>query len=397
MHILILDEEFPVPLNSGKKLRTYNLTRELARTASITYLAYSPQGFEPTELKNIGINCVSVLPPDRRQKGVLFYIRLLKNLFSKYPYIVTSHYSDNFKNKLEKILQDHKIDIIICEWTPYAIFLKNNLKHKSIIVAHNIESNIWRRYEENERSILRRWYIAIQRKKVESFEQRCFGWVDGATAVSSVEQQQISSLSSELPVKVIDNGVDTDYFSPSGNAPEPQTLVFTGSMDWRPNQDAVLFFAERVFPRLKKKFSDARFIIVGRTPPPSIEKLEEINGIVITGTVEDVRPYIDKAVIVVVPLRIGGGTRLKILEAMAMGRPVCSTTIGAEGLEIEPGRNILIADTEDEMLNTISVYFNDTKSAEQIAREGRHLVEQRYDWRPIGAKYASFLATLADK
>jgi sugar transferase (PEP-CTERM/EpsH1 system associated) len=397
MNILLIDEEFPQPLNSGKKIRTYNLTRELSRTASITYLAYSPSDFDTRALEELGINCVSVVPPDRRQKGILFYFRLLQNLFSPLPYIVTSHFTARFQNALEEIVRRKKIDIVICEWTPYAIFVKKFSRCKSIIVAHNIESNIWRRYEENEKSRLRRWYISIQRKKVESFERICFKWVSGAAAVSNDERKQISALNNTIPVEVVDNGVDTHYFAPVDTIPEPHTLVFSGSMDWRPNQDAALFFADRIFPQIKSKYKNAQFTIVGRTPPASILKLGEIEGITVTGTVDDVRTFIAKASLVIVPLRIGGGTRLKILEAMSMRKPVLSTTIGAEGLEVSPGEDILIADNEAEWISAIETCFSNFSMMEQIANAGRTLVLRRYDWCSIGKKYADFLNKVAAK
>ena len=166
MNILLLDEEFPYPLNSGKRLRTFNLTVNLAKTNSVSYLAYGQDDSDSSNfLKDNNINPIAVTPRDSKQTGMQFYIRLLMNLFSPYPYIVTSHFTNRFQEKLKQILQENKYDIIICEWTPYAIFIRDIHHIKKIIVAHNIESLIWKRYEINELNPFKKMYISIQRKK----------------------------------------------------------------------------------------------------------------------------------------------------------------------------------------------------------------------------------------
>ncbi len=398
MKILIIDEEFPFPLNSGKRIRSFNLSKALARSNSVSYLAYgrddSPGfGF----IKENGITPHAVKPPDRRKSGIRFYLRLLANLFSPYPYIVTSHFTFAFKEKLERLLSESNYDIVICEWTPYSIFLKDILSVKKIIVAHNIESLIWKRYETNEKNPFKKYYIAIQRKKVERFERNCFGWADGATAVSSREADQIAEFGVSYPVELIENGVDIEYYTPGGDKVDEKTLVFTGSMDWRPNGDAAVYFADKILPLIKMKIPGIKFFIVGRYPSKKIVDLGRIEGVTVTGTVDDVRSYIAGAAVYVVPLRIGGGSRLKILEALAMRKAIVSTSVGAEGLLVENGNNIIIQDDPDRFAEAVIELLGDSALRDKIGASGRSLVENHYRWEKLGERYQGYLQSVADR
>jgi glycosyltransferase involved in cell wall biosynthesis len=232
MNILVIDEEFPYPLNTGKRIRTFNLTMALSKFNSITYLAYGKQdSVSYRAMKDKGIYPVAIRPPFRKKEGLFFYFKLLGNLFSKYPYIVSSHYTQRFQDKLNELVEQSSFDMIICEWTPYAMYLKDIKSVKKCIVAHNIESSIWKLYEKNEKNPLKKSYISIQRRKIEQFEGECFLWSDGATAVSEKEASQIKSFGPEYDIEVIDNGVNIDYFRPANDNVEENHLVFTGSMD----------------------------------------------------------------------------------------------------------------------------------------------------------------------
>ncbi len=399
MKILVIDEEFPFPLNTGKRLRTYNLIRVLALENEVSYLAYSePDTDAVSFMKKNNITPVCVPPVDRTQQGLKFYWRLFTNLFSPYPYIVTSHFSQHFQKQLNTLLQQDKYDIVLCEWTPYAIFIKDISHAKKIVVAHNIETSIWRRYEQNEKNPIRRFYISIQRAKVDRFEQSAFKWADGATAVSQNEADIISGWGVPYPVAVVDNGVDLTYFCSSSNEPtKSNSLVFTGSMDWRPNQDAMLYFTEQILPLVQKEVPDISITMVGRKPPREIEELAKDSHITVTGTVDDVRPYIAEASVYIVPLRIGGGSRLKILEAMAMGKAVISTSIGAEGLRVTDGEHLLIRDGEQAFTEGIISLLHNTDMRNRLGQAGRQLVEREYGWESIGQRLNKYLNTIARK
>jgi len=397
LNILVIDEEFPFPLNTGKRIRTFNLTKGLTLFHDVSYLAYGePDSPGYDFLKDNGISPYAVDSPDRRQAGIRFYLRLLLNLTSPYPYIVTSHHTEAFQSRLKQLIDRQKFDLVVCEWTPYALFLRELRGVKSVIVAHNIESAIWKRYEENEKNPFKKWYILVQKAKVEKFERNCFRWANGATAVSEPEAEQIQRFGLPHSVEVIENGVDLNYFTPCEAKIDPNMLVFTGSMDWRPNQDAALHFVHAIFPLIHRKNPQATVTLVGRKPPKKIAELENIEGVTVTGTVDDVRPYIAQAALYIVPLRIGGGSRLKILEAMAMKKGVVSTSIGAEGLRVTNGENILLGDNPEEFAEKVLTCLGDQTLRTQLAEQGRKLVEQHYGWEGLSKRYNNYLVSVVE-
>lgn len=392
MNILVIDEEFPFPLNTGKRIRTFNLTKGLTKYNQVSFLAYGDSKTDSYQfMKDNKIIPFTVPPPDRNKSGIKFYGKLFTNLFSPYPYIVTSHYTDLFHKRLLRLIEENEYDILVCEWTPYALFIKNISSLKKIIVAHNIESMIWQRYYENEKNLLKQWYIKIQQQKVLNFEKNCFQWADGATAVSGNDANIIKTFNLNYEPEVIENGVDLNYFRPSDNLVDLNTLVFTGSMDWRPNQDAVLYFVNEIFPLLKEQRPQIKVFFVGRNPPQHILKLNEIEGIDVTGTVDDVRGYIAKAGLYIVPLRIGGGSRLKILEAMAMKKAIISTTVGAEGLNVKNGVDIILRDKPDDFARAVLETLENQKLRNSFAENGLKLVRQHYGWDKISLKLNNYL------
>ncbi|KAA3631451.1 MAG: glycosyltransferase [Calditrichaeota bacterium] len=395
MKLLVIDEEFPYPLNTGKRLRTFNLTYQLTKHADVSYLAYGDENSEAFKhFKANNITPYAVQPVDLRQSGLKFYFKLFANLFSKYPYIVTSHYSQQFADKLNRLVEEEKFDVVIVEWTPYAKYIEQLTSCKKIIVAHNIESDIWKRYSENETNPAKRFYIKHQYSKLIQFEKECFNWVEGATAVSAIDASFIEKLNLKYKPAVIENGVDLEFFHPMEKQIKPNRLVFTGSMDWRPNQDAAEFFVKQIFPLLRKEIPDIEAYFVGRKPPQHIIDLGKTEGIVITGMVDDVRDYIAEASVYIVPLRIGGGSRLKILEAMGMKKPIVSTSIGAEGLEVTDKKDILIGDTPEEFCRLVLNALADRQLADSIAQQGYELVHAKYKWSSIAEKLIHYLKSL---
>jgi len=392
MKILILDEEFPFPLNTGKRIRSFNLTRIIAQKHEVHYLAYGEAASGSFgEMEKNDMHPIAVPNQIPRKSGLTFYFRLLTNLASQYPYIVTSHYSKIFQAKVEETANRLKPDLVICEWSPYAIFVKAIPGIKKIVVAHNIEGKIWERYYENEKNPIKKWYIKRQMLKVAGFEKAAFGWADGATAVSAIEAEEIRAYKQTLKVETVENGVDLEYFRPDTNKKVKKELSFVGSMNWRPNQDAIQYFAEEIFPLVREKEKDIVATFVGQDPPPHIRKLDSIPGIKIIGQVDDVRPYVHRAAVYIVPLRIGGGTRLKIIEALAMGKAVVSTRVGAEGLNVIDGQEIILADKPEEFAEKISILQQDEQLRNRLGVAGRKLVEAQYGWEKQAEKLERFL------
>jgi sugar transferase (PEP-CTERM/EpsH1 system associated) len=397
MRVLVLDEEFPFPTNTGKRTRSFNLYRRLAAQFQIRYVGYGEYGSAAEALRSEGIEPVAIparVPP---KQGLLFYLRLLANLWSPLPYIVTSHYSRLYRDAVRENIAQFRPDLVLCEWTPYALYVKRFSSVKKLVSTHNIEADIWQRYYANESNPLRRWYIGKQWRKVDQFERTALGWADGAVAVSDLDHTRLAQWHPELRMTVVPNGVDLDYFHP---APQPELrrhLVFSGAMDWRPNQDAARYFVREILPLLRQARPDLECTFVGRSPPADIHALAEVPGVHVTGTVDDVRPYIERAAVYIVPLRIGGGSRLKILEALAMGRAVVSTTVGAEGLDIVHDQHVVLADDPRAFAQSVLQLLDDLQRSRQLAAEGRRLVEQCYGWDALADGFGSFICKIAEE
>ena len=277
----IVDEEFPYPANSGKRLRTLNLIQRLAKTHELTYVAH--QNSKPGEskvardyLESIGVKTVEVdrvVPP---KSGVAFYSRLFANLFSKLPYSVTSHVSEKMKAVLAQVEQESDIQLWHCEWTPYAELFRGWDTRPVVMAAHNVESLIWQRYIESETNMAKRWYIRHQWKKFVQFERWAFGRVTRTIAVSRPDQQLAVEDFGAENVVVVDNGVDSRKYIASGQR-STNTMIFLGSLDWRPNLDGLQHFIRNAYPKIVQARPDVVFQIVGRNPAKWLVELAEMD------------------------------------------------------------------------------------------------------------------------
>jgi glycosyltransferase involved in cell wall biosynthesis len=251
-----------------------------------------------------------------------------------------------------------------------------------VLFTHNVEAEIWRRHAETHQGRMTFGLYDTQHRRMLVYEDSALQRFDGILTVSDADRKTLTRLYPDAgakPMWVIPTGVDTEYFAPDGTAASDARLVFAGSMDWLPNEDAMRFFCHDVLPLIRAEEPRARLSIVGRAPTAAVRALAD-EHIEVTGTVADVRPFMRKAAVHVVPLRIGGGTRLKIFEAMAMGQAVVSTTIGAEGLPVTDGEHVLIADGPRAFADAVVSLLRDARRRQTLSAAARQLVLERYDW-----------------
>jgi glycosyltransferase involved in cell wall biosynthesis len=325
-----------------------------------------------------------VLPPT---SGPAFYGRLALNLLSKHPYSVSSHDSRPLRQAIQDYAVSHAVDLWCCEWTPYALALRDLRDVRRIVMAQNVESMIWQRYAETESNPIKRWYIRRQLRKFQRFERWVASGADQIVAVSDNDARTFQESFGARHVSVVDNGVDTRYFQPDSQLRESGTILFLGSLDWRPNRDAVDLLLERIFPAVQKAEPGARLILVGRHPSPELHRrVHGKPGVELYGDVADVRPFLNRCGILAVPLRIGGGSRLKILEALACRLPVVSTAIGAEGLCLEPGKHLTVVSEVDGMAAQLIHALRNPHAMQVMANAGRQRVLERYDWDSLADK-----------
>jgi glycosyltransferase involved in cell wall biosynthesis len=392
MHVVIVDEGLPYPPNSGKRIRSLNLILPLARRHRITYLCH--RGADAGETRQAvdffraqGVETVLADRAPPGKSGPAFYGRLLRNLCSPLPYSVQTHNTAALRRTIRRYAEDHAVDLWQCEWTPYGESLLPTASPRCIVMAHNVESVIWQRYFENESNPLKRWYIRRQWRKFERFERRIFSTAPRTIAVSRRDARRIREQFGAARVDVVDNGVDTAYFQPNGSPRDPYRLLFLGSLDWRPNLDALGLLLDRIFPHVRAKSPKARLTVVGRKPPRRLaQRIRSCRGAELHADVADVRPFLHRCGWMVVPLRIGGGSRLKILEALAAGCPVVSTRVGAEGLSLTPGRHFIQVEDVDGLADALVEQMENSSVLDDMVRRGRQAVVEQYDWSRLSAK-----------
>ncbi len=386
LRVVLVDEELPYPPTSGKRIRTLNLTLRLAQRHRLTYVCHRNADAEEARaaaafFAENGIETIVVdraVPP---KSGPRFYLRLAANLLSPLPYSVTSHTSRALRRALAEEAALEPVDVWHCEWTPYAEALRGIAGDRRVVIAHNVESVIWQRYYETETNPLRRWYIGRQWRKFRRFERRVLGEVERTVAVSAVDARRFRDEFGVPRVEVVENGVDAAYFQPQARRRASNRLLFLGSLDWRPNLDGVQLLLERVFPAVRVAEPSAHLCLVGRNPPEALRRqIAGMAGVELHGSVPDVRPFLADCGMLVVPLRIGGGSRLKILEALASGTPVVSTRIGAEGLRLEAGRDLTIVEDVDDLAGALISAIRNPELLDEQAERGREKVLEQYDW-----------------
>jgi sugar transferase (PEP-CTERM/EpsH1 system associated) len=394
--ILILTPQFPYPAHQGTTLRNFNLIAGLAPRHQVHLLSFGePAQCQGTPLDDL-CDSVHVVRPPQRSTGQ----RLKGLVTSRLPDMAQRLPSVEFQDALSNIWQREDPDVIEVEGIELAQYLfqvadgrQAGQRPLLIFDEHNAEYVLQQRAFETDVRQPRRWvaaaYSVVQWQRLRCYESRACLAADRVVAVSDTDAEALQRLVPGLVPIVVPNGVDTDLYAqpvptlPADKQPGSRDLVFTAKMDFRPNIDAVLWFAEKVLPAIRQDMPDVRFWVVGKDPHPRLAPLAEDPGVVITGWVDDVRPYIAGAAVYVIPLRIGGGTRLKVLEAMAMSKAIVSTTLGCEGFELESGRELVMADTPSEFAATVLNLLRNPDRGQQLGATARRFAEDNYDWRSI--------------
>lgn len=388
MRILWLTPYLPVP-TSGAGTRVYNLLQVLARTCDIDLIAGSVTG-EPdqdasTEMRSV-CRSVEVVPAtitSQRHKRLL----QLKSLFGRHPMHYRIFYSKEMQERIDRIARQNSYDAVVLESSFMGYYsLPEGLPR--VLDQHNVESEILLRSSQRERSMLRRAYNLLEYWKYRSDEWRICRQMNLILATSMRDCEGMLQWRGVPACVVIPNGVDTTYFV-SGEQDDNQpsnTVLFTGTMNYSPNTEAMLYFVDEIWPLIQERMPAALLQIVGHSPPPEIVKLARLPNVAVLGSVPDVRPYLAAAQVVVAPLRIGGGTRLKILEAMAMARAVVSTSLACEGLDVQHGRHLLVADTPLTFAESVCELLSNASRRAAMGKEGRQLVQESYDWQSLGLR-----------
>lgn len=406
--ILFLTPQFPYPPHQGTTIRNYNLIKGLARRHQVHLLSFGqPETSRGTPLDDLCSSVQVVRTPQRTTRQ-----RLKGLFFSRLPDMAQRLPSAQFRAALAATLERERPTIIEVEGIELASYLFQTAAHRAergmpllVFDDHNAEYRLQQRAFETDlhqiwpprRAAARRLvgaaYSFVQWQRLRRYERRVCRAADRVVAVSDVDAQVLRQLAPDLEPVVVPNGVDIEFYTgpmpprPEGEeGPDPTDLVFVGKMDFRPNVDAVLWFAGEVLPRIHREAPETRFWIVGQNPHARLAPLADDPRVLLTGWVEDQRPYIAGAGVYVIPLRIGGGTRLKVLEAMAMSKAIVSTSLGCEGFDLVPGQDLVVADDPPAFAAAVLALLRDPARRDRLGRAARRFAGSRYDWSMIVPK-----------
>jgi polysaccharide biosynthesis protein PslH len=381
-----------LPLDTGGKIRSFNILRQLAKNHEVHLLSYyggrHDAEYEAAIVKQLPLTqTLHHTAPENLLTQSLDYIVRLP---SSAPYAVKKFTHPKVSQTVAHWLNNGNLDVAVCDFLSASLNFPGDAAVPVVLFQHNVETVLWRRMADTEKDFFRKLSYRIEARKMASYEASTLRRFQHVIAVSEHDRNAMQTLIAGCPITVVPTGVDTEQYqaapAASGN---PPLVVFPGSMDWEPNIDAVEYFCRDVWPAVLTAFPQARFQIVGRNPHPRVQRLASAS-VEVTGTVPSVSDYLRSATVVVVPLRIGGGTRLKIFEAMAMAKALVSTSIGAEGLDVTRGRDLVIADDAELFAAGISQLLRDP-ALRRTYEQNAAALAARYDWSQIARRFADVL------
>ena len=397
MRILWIKTEFLHPVDKGGRIRTYQMLREIAKAHHVTYLTLddgTAAADAPALASEYAAETIRIpfTPPAKGTVG--FYSDLLANVFSSLPYAVSRYRSAEMTGEIARLAST--FDVVVCDFLAPAVNMPRAAGTPTVLFQHNVEAMIWARHAAVATGVKQK-YMAEQWRRMERFERDECRRFDHVIAVSPQDTAIMRERYGVSRISDVPTGVDIEYFTSDGaTVRRARELVFTGSMDWMPNDDAMLWFATDVLPLIRAKLPDVHTTVVGRTPSQKLQSLAAGTGMEVTGRVPDVRPYLERASAFIVPMRVGGGTRLKIYEAMSMGLPVISTTIGAEGLPVVDGETAVLRDDPRAFADAVVRLLEANDERRRIADAGQRLVRARFGWAGVADAFMETCASVVE-
>jgi len=363
---------------------------ELSRRHRITLLTTHAPGEDPQAEARALPGCERVVSfphviPKQGTAG--FAAALARSWLSPLPVDLWRCRVPALRAEVRALLTSGSVDLCIADFLSSAPNVPPDGGVPTILFAHNVEHLIWKRLAATETRSSRRLLLALEWRKLRRYEARVCARASATIAVSETDCRTLEALAPGAPMWPVPTGVDVDYFTPNGTREVPGRLVFTGSMDWYPNEDAIVYFCENVWPLIRREVPEASFTVAGRNPGPRLRSAASAAGIELTGTVDDIRPHLAEGQVYVVPLRVGSGTRLKIFEALSMGKAVVATGVGAEGLPVAAGEHFLQADEPSDFARAVVSLLRDPGRRRALSTAGRRLVEERYSWSQVAQEF----------
>ncbi|HEX4299550.1 MAG TPA: glycosyltransferase family 4 protein [Gammaproteobacteria bacterium] len=381
------------PPNTGGRLRSLNILSELARGHEVSVLTTHLPGEDPQELKRQLPHCrrVDSFPfAAPKFRDPRFPLTLARSWLSAMPVDVYKHRVPALRREVERRFGAGEVDLCVADFLVAAPNVPFGTTVPVVLFEHNVEYQILKRLAAIQTQPLRRALLNLEWRKMRRYEAAICRQARLTVAVSPQDRDMLMSDAEGAVIRDMPTGVDVGYFKANGTPEDPAELVFTGSMDWHPNEDAIRHFIDTILPRIRKEMPRINLTVVGRNPSDGLRRDAQQAGVRVTGTVDDVRPYIDAAAVYVVPLRIGGGTRLKVFEALSMGKAVVSTGVGVEGLPLAPGEHYLKADDPQAFASAVVSLLRDPQHRHALGDAGRRLTHDHYAWPQVAREFGAY-------
>ena len=399
MNVLFVSPTIPYPATDGGRIRVLNLLKQLVPRVRIRLLAPRTQSSDDEGVSYLRSLGISTHLADRPGTLPCVTPRVVLRAFMHHePITVAKYHFAEIQTLIRESIFSDPPDLVHFEMIHMAPYL-SALTPPSIptlLSLQNIDSAIWDRLASRTMSPLRRGIYRFQARQFRRYEMTIGDRFRMASCVSEQDRRLLQKTCPKLEIAIVPNGVDVEIYQPMPAREQEFSVVFTGSMDWFPNEDAVFFFVQQIWPMVLERLPGAQFYVVGQNPTKRLRQLDSRSDVTVTGRVDDVRRHIARGAVYVVPLRVGGGTRLKILEAFGMQRSVVSTTIGCEGLNVHHGENIVVCDEPESFASAVIHLLEEPHQREKLAYAGRQLVESEYDWRQIGKHLYDVYAQLSN-
>lgn len=394
-NILFLTTKFPFPPDDGGKIDSLTNLHILAKNYNI-FLFYIGKKHNEEVFQKRDINLCGLYHYQKEIGNNIF--GLFKNLFCRFPYTIKKYHDDKIYMEIEKIIKEEKIDITYIDHLHMAFYGKLINEHfpeiKLILREHNAEYIFWERIYKEESNIFKKLLFWWQSLKMLNYEKEITNIFDKCLMISSIDQIKLKKINPNIRAQVISTGINIqNYQASQPRKIIPFSLLYVGDFSWLPNLKGILWFLRKVWPEVKRLFPKAKIFIVGKNPPKDILRYKN-DDVIVTGYVQDVKPWIDRSEIFLVPLFSGGGIRVKILEAMAIGKPIISTSVGAEGIDIEDKKNILMADNEEDFIKSIKILFNNKEIRENLAKNSIKLIRDKYSFNAVERDICSVVKEL---
>ena len=382
MRILTLISKFPWPLTDGAVTRDFNLLREAAKRHEVSLLCFL---FRPSDREHFatlrpycrGITGLDLVRPTWRKLA-----NAALSLVTPQPFIIREYWRVEMASALERSVDTDRIDVIHSHFLHMSQYVGHKRGAAFVHDAHNLEHVLWQRMEATTSNPLKRAFLRSQYGKLVRLQQHVARISEKCVVLSDEDRSEYRRICPQADVTTVPNGADVDYWTPRADPVEPNSILYFGNLSWPPQADAAVYFHQEILPKIRQQIPTATFIVAGQNPPDSVKRLAS-DHVTVTGFVQDMRDYVAKASVVVMPLRAGAGTKHRVFQALCMKKPVVCTPVAAEGIALTHGQTAMLADDADSFARAIITLLGDPVLCQRLGEQGRQLVLDRYDWRAI--------------